>query len=76
MTPTTNPSEQDYCTGLSPQAMTPIRRRGYPQRAAALSIGRPPIFIAFFAINAVLVAYCLRIVHRGPVKTDDTGGGA
>jgi hypothetical protein len=56
--------------------MTPIRRRGYPQRAAALSIGRPPIFIAFFAINAVLVAYCLRIVHRGPVKTDDTGGGA
>ena len=29
MTPSTDPSERNYRTGLLPQVITPIRRKGY-----------------------------------------------
>ena len=45
----------------------------YPQHAADLSVGGLPVFLAFFAINAVVVGLCFRLVHRGRLKT---GGGA
>ena len=45
----------------------------YPQHAADLSVGGLPLFLAFFAINAAVVGWCFRLVHRGRLKM---GGGA
>lgn len=43
----------------------------YAHHAEAAKVGGRPVFLFFFLLNALLIAWCFRIVHRGTAARGD-----